>query len=403
MGIRQVEEKPRLKPRGIIRLGYKEEGERGRMHNTEHFILTDAPDVAAVYGENPAEIDIIFPSDNIEHVAPSAFEYWKSVKNKQGDREGLLVCRGDGPSVDGTPGQAMWFDRELAPPKEEWLGDRDPATGNIARMCYGDGAKGVCRPCVNFRDSKGFPLCKPTMRIYAVLPRVSMYEFYMLTTHSWHTISDVLSELHILQRMKVPISSRVFTLYKEAKAARPWSEAQQKQYQTIVQVVKMRENKSFLALHGDTVRENMRLMSEGGLVSYLPKLDPTASLPPPPAYEEATLNAEAQPSARSVSEEVLADPEVSSLFSELERLKGVSYSDKSKLIAIRRKEHLPNVKEAVVAELQKQIADEVSKQTPPPIEVVSSDDVFDALDKASSDLAVESSVRVDDSKNPVSM
>lgn len=378
MGIRQVEERPKLKPRGIIRLGYKEEGEKGRMHNTEHFILTDAPDVAAVYGENPQEIDIIFPSNIIDQVAPSAFEYWKSVKNKSGDREGILVCRGDGPSADGTPGQALWLDREVLPPREEWIGERDPATGNIARMCYGDGARGACKPCSNFRDQRGNPLCKPTMRMYVVLPRVSMYEFYLLTTHSWHTITDVLGVLHTLQKMRVPITSRVFTLYKESKGARPWSETQQRQYQTIVQVVRIRENKDFMALHGDTVKENIKAIVDGGLMSFLPTLDPTASLPPPPAFEDGVISMDAPPPAKDAAAQLLEDPEVARAFAHLETLKGVKYSEHSKIIAIRKKEHLQNPKEAVLNELNKQIQDEMSKNivveqeasVPPPPEVV---------------------------------
>lgn len=367
MAIRQVEERPRRKPRGTIRLGFKDDGDKGKLHNTEYFILTDAPDVQEAYGENPSELDIIFPSNIIEEVAPAYFEMWKGVRDRDGVMRGRLVCKGDGPSVDGTPGKAVWRDRESLPPTEELLGTRDPATGYINRVCYGDGAKGACRSCVNLKDHRGNPLCKPTLRLYVVLPRVSMYEFYLLTTHSWNTISDVISQLNVLQRMGVPINNRVFTLYKETQAATPWSESLQREFKTTINVVKMRENKKFMELYGDVVRDNIRAISEGALTLALPTVD-QASLPPP-AFEEEVLNAGAVGAedvnpAKELAEEILDDPDIITSFRILEGVKGVTYSPKARLIAIRKKEKEPDVKAAVLAELDRLIQEAHQAKAP---------------------------------------
>lgn len=356
MGIKLFEENPTIKPRGIIRLGFKDEGDRGKLHNTEHFILKDAPDVEEVYGENPAELDIVFPSNNIDQVAPSHYELWKGTRDREGNMKGSCTCRGTGPSQDGTPGTAVWYDREALPPAEEIIGKRNPATGHLSRVCYGDGARGECRPCIHLKDMKGNPQCKLTLRMLVFLPRVSMREFYLLTTHSYHSLKDILSQLYIFQRMGIPINNRVFTLYKETQAANPWSEQQQRAYKTIINVVKMRENKQFMTKYGDEVLKRIESNARGDIAAVLPSADQVASLPPP-AYEDEVLN-EPTLTPKNIAEELLADPEVSDAFELLESLKGAKFSVKSKLIAIRKKEGEPDLKAAVLSQLYKSIQDE---------------------------------------------
>lgn len=179
-GIQQIEERPRFQIRGVIRLGTKDEGDKGRMHNTEHFILRDAPDVEKVYGPDPKEIDIVFPGNDIDVVAFSAFQHWMSKRGPDGMAVPFLICQGNGPSLDGTPGSATWFDRDYAPPEDEWLGPRDPNSGFLQRACRGDGARGACEPCKQSKEKK----CGPRIVLKVIIPLVSIYEVYLITSGS---------------------------------------------------------------------------------------------------------------------------------------------------------------------------------------------------------------------------
>jgi len=71
---------PRL---GKIYLGVKQDN---RPRAVDYFVVPD--EVKAVYGEKPAELDIVFHSDDINEVMPS----WLK---RYGDQAGL-ICRGDG-------------------------------------------------------------------------------------------------------------------------------------------------------------------------------------------------------------------------------------------------------------------------------------------------------------------
>lgn len=355
MAIKIFEERQIIRPRGIIRLGTKDDGDRGKIHNTEYFVLKDAPDVQKIYGDYPAELDIVFPSNDIDKVARSDYEYWKGVRGKDGKMEGLCACRGTGPSLDGTPGTATWYDRGSAPPPEECLSPRNPATGYLERVCFGDGARGACRACVHFRDLQGKPLCKMTLRMFVVLPRVAMNEFYLITSHSYHTMNDVLSHLHLKRKMNTPINNRVFTLYKDSQAARPWDEKQQREYRTTIHVVRIKENKEFMSLYGKDVIKKIEDIAKGTIQIALPSAEDVLSLPPP-AFESDVLNEmdEAQ-NPKLVAAEILKDKEVSEAFELLEKLNGKEFSEKSKLVAISKKIGAPDVKAAVLEELDKRI------------------------------------------------
>lgn len=359
-GIQQIDERPVFLTRGIIRLGYKDEGDKGRMHNTEHFILRDAPDVAKVYGDDPKEIDIVFPGNDIDKVAFAAFQHWTGKRNSDGSMTGFLACQGNGPSLAGAPGVATWFEREYAPPADECLGPRDPATGYIQRACFGDGARGACEACKQSKEKK----CSPTLLMRVVLPLVSAYETYLIVTHSWNTISNVRNQLRVLNQLGVPLTSRIFTIYKESKAARPWDAGKQREFKTSIYVMKMRENKEFMALHGTTIREALKAIASGGLGSFLPS-GQMEGLPPSEIFElEAPTEVmpTKEETARQTADSLVGDPEIEDAFATLEHFRGTKFTPKAKLMAIRKKEQEPDIKKAVLAEIILQIDTEVAKQ-----------------------------------------
>lgn len=83
----------RLQRLGIIRLGIKVKAASGYEYPkaTDYFVLTDAPDIAEVYGDKPRELDVLFPFPDIPRNFDAAYTVWGG---------GVLICRGDGEFVE---------------------------------------------------------------------------------------------------------------------------------------------------------------------------------------------------------------------------------------------------------------------------------------------------------------
>lgn len=91
----------RLVRLGVIRLGHKEtktkKGRDGKSYTIsypvqdDHFVLTDAPEIASVYGNEPQELDVLLPFAELDRNFVSSYTVWAG---------GVLVCKGDGDRVD---------------------------------------------------------------------------------------------------------------------------------------------------------------------------------------------------------------------------------------------------------------------------------------------------------------
>jgi hypothetical protein len=93
MPIKDIQDnRPTLNRLGVIRLGVKKTAQNGKEYpaETEYFVLTDAPDVAAAYGEKPTELLIYLPLPTVDEVFPAHHELWGAAGN---------VCRGDGERI----------------------------------------------------------------------------------------------------------------------------------------------------------------------------------------------------------------------------------------------------------------------------------------------------------------
>ncbi|GAJ16842.1 unnamed protein product, partial [marine sediment metagenome] len=72
---------------GKIRLGIKKEGQRGPYPQAvDYFVCPE--EVKAIYKDKPTELDIMFPTDDLDLVAP---QWYKCYSYTQG-----LICKGDG-------------------------------------------------------------------------------------------------------------------------------------------------------------------------------------------------------------------------------------------------------------------------------------------------------------------
>ena len=153
---------PRL---GKIRLGIKKEGQKGPYPSpTDYFVCPE--EVKVVHGEHPKELPVMFPSDDLELIAP---QYYKCYSYSQG-----LICRGNGKTCR----------RKV-----------DIDTGDFANRDtrQWDMADGNCNPdeCPMLATKQ----CRKVMSLQFILPEVPGLGVYQLDTSSFYSIVNMNSQL----------------------------------------------------------------------------------------------------------------------------------------------------------------------------------------------------------------
>lgn len=153
---------PRL---GKIRLGLKKEGQKAPYPvATDYFVCPD--EVKAVFGEQPKELKIMFPNDDMELVAP---QFLKCYSYSQG-----LICRGNGRTCR----------RKV-----------DTDTGDFANRDtkHWELVDSVC----NLSGCSMLPMkqCRRVMSLLFILPDVPGLGVYQLDTSSFYSIVNMNSQL----------------------------------------------------------------------------------------------------------------------------------------------------------------------------------------------------------------
>jgi hypothetical protein len=186
MPIRDIQTRgPSLSRIGIIRLGTKHPQKNYPM-DADHFVLTDAPDIAAVYGEEPRELFIYLPFDDVDRNFPAHHELWSATG---------CLCRGDGERiVDRLEGatRVIRSGQVISGYVEQ---DGSP---------QGPGAVVAC-PGLN-RTEDFYPRCKDCRPrgMLIVMVRDPMRPtqlvndrlgYYQVSTHSFYNIQNVSSQL----------------------------------------------------------------------------------------------------------------------------------------------------------------------------------------------------------------
>lgn len=161
-GLSDIRRLPRL---GKIRLGIKKEGQKGPYPSpTNYFVCPD--EVKAVYGDQPKELKVMFPSDNLDLVAP---QFMKCYSYSQG-----LICRGNGKTCR----------RKV-----------DVDTGDFANKetRQWEMADGLCGPadCPMVAQKQ----CRRVMSLLFILPDVPGLGVYQLDTSSFYSIVNINSQL----------------------------------------------------------------------------------------------------------------------------------------------------------------------------------------------------------------
>jgi recombination directionality factor gp3-like protein len=199
-------DRPRLVRLGKIRLGVRD-AERGFPRATDYFVCP--PEVTAVYGEKPRELDIMLPDDDVSKVAGAAYKMYAATRGKICTSDGTTAVRivddevlGDNPS----PTQDQ-LDRALVKPTTKvWSRREIPCPNSECRF---------------FQDNQ----CKPVMNLIFLLPKVRGLGVFQLDTGSYNSIVDVRGGIELVKRITggriagVPLKLRIkpTTAYPDGK------------------------------------------------------------------------------------------------------------------------------------------------------------------------------------------
>ena len=149
---------------GKIRLGVKVVNEKGITHPVELPYFVCPPEVKAIFGDEPTELTIFFPTNKREEVFPQAYEKYGS--------NNALLCKGDG---------------EIS------------KTAQRLNLKNGRWEDVEC-PCEHFKkwDPKTKTGgCDKVGHLYFMIPEVSIGTFYECTTHGTVSISEINSAFKV--------------------------------------------------------------------------------------------------------------------------------------------------------------------------------------------------------------
>ena len=166
--IKDISDRRRIPEVGRIRLGIKKQSARtGKEYPAEVDYFVCPEEVKAAFGEEPKELKIMFPANEIEVIFPQSYIWWGSSKG--------MKCRGNG---------------EVA----ERLNDE------------GEFIEISC-PCEKLDSGE----CKMQAQLRFLIPSVSMGGIYSISLGSYHSIVDVNSGIDYMKMLvgrvvMIPIS-----------------------------------------------------------------------------------------------------------------------------------------------------------------------------------------------------
>jgi hypothetical protein len=216
-----LKDRDRTRPRrlvrlGIIRLGYKEKRKRqdGSEYEfpmqADHFVLTDAQDVAEFYGEQPRELDVILPFPDVYRNFDAAYTVWAG---------GVLVCRGDGDFVEYAGPFKVVKKRNGATAVYNDAGDT-LVSGGAAQVTFDWNGQsfepGELVPCPGASQDL-YPHCK-ACRMSAILkvmmadPQLFRLGYYQIATGSGRNYDTILGTLELIEDQAGKVNGIPFKL-----------------------------------------------------------------------------------------------------------------------------------------------------------------------------------------------
>ncbi|MCJ7520845.1 MAG: hypothetical protein MUP21_01260 [Dehalococcoidia bacterium] len=357
MPINEIEEKIEFDVVGTIRLGIKEPG-KTNPKDVPHFVMHDAKIAIPYYGEKPTELDGMFVSEDND-VSFSTYYRWFSAGRIGPDGKGIpgrLNCQGNGPRtsvVDGelveSPGEATYFKGREMPGPDDVVFAPPPK-----RPCLG-------RSCPDYFDEAGNQRCRQTMRAVFMIPLATRIGVFKLTTSHWSAIKSFHNQIALIKAQNNG-SYSFFPLkfIREPETKDRFDKKKQTRAMTTHWPVKIRDNPDFLLQHGDKLRRILSmkhmpitiaaaptaLLEAGGIEDHYPMLQEGEAL-----GKDGSII----PVKVVNAQELLLDSEVVAGFEKIERLTGKPFSEKNRLIVVRKREQEPDIKAAVLKSIAERL------------------------------------------------
>lgn len=170
MPIKGLTETRRLPRLGKIHLGIKKESNSGKMYPsaTDYFVIPE--DLIEVLGEQPAELPILFPTEDEEKFAS---QYFRSYSMTRG-----LVCKGDGETC-----------RRMVNVGTDEMANRD--SGEIG---WKDGLQCEGKECSYYGKQ-----CKEVMNLQFLLPTCEGLGVWQIDTSSINSIRNINSMIDLIR------------------------------------------------------------------------------------------------------------------------------------------------------------------------------------------------------------
>ncbi len=172
MSIKGLSETRRMPRLGKIHLGIKAQTAEGKTYPKAVDYFVCPPEVASIFGEQPRELNIMFPVEDPDKFASQWYKCYSSYRG--------LVCKGDG---------------------EKCLRLVDVATGDFAHRDTKETTmrEAACQgeECTQYKDKK----CKAVMNLQFLLPDVPGLGIYQLDTSSANSIIAVNSALDLVRNV----------------------------------------------------------------------------------------------------------------------------------------------------------------------------------------------------------
>lgn len=335
---------PRMPRAGKISLGVKKQTQKGVSYpsTVEYFVLNHLEDetrkkIEAIYGPEPKELDIIFPDDDLNKIIPTWLKWFSGgTKDDKGEmRGGKLRCYGDGPGPNNEPGEAVYLEK------------KDPITGiSPMRPCMGP-------RCPDWKSLNGRQQCDKVMQVVCLLPFAGVTDgVFVITTRSVISIQSFHDVVIWAKKFnKGSVKGIPFKIFREEETI-TFMDPNGQQKTSIQHIMKLARNEGLYSrLPQETVQQLHSVLSERIL---LPSADEMVALAAPiVSDEENTIDAEAP--RMMTAQDVIAMPEIVGLFEILENISNKKFTEKSRLLAIRKLEGAADLKEAAIEKLNQQI------------------------------------------------
>jgi hypothetical protein len=372
-----------LPKNGNIRLGKKKTTANGVEYpeNLDYFVIDEVPELKKLIPEGSANlkefVGLFVSNDHEQSYQHGHVLFTGGRKDSSGKMVGgALKCRGTGPKLnkDGSlaePGVAEYVDIQV-----------DPATNRevkslLPRQCLGE------HGCPDAKNAKGVLVCKPRMRVWVMIPSVSIDGVYELSTGSISSILDFSSRLEFMRMTYGGYKMFPFKFYREGVLL---GQGKNKGVQHILKL-KPIDADEYWSTEGAKIREKIEALSKQNItVNNNDGTDSMSAQAAKMAAQNADVDVSSSgynnvevvgPTPQELCEEVLGagnalSAQINDMFAELAMLAGSpNLEQKRKLfvatvISKNNLKEVAKISEVTINALGSKIAQEKAKKSPPP-------------------------------------